>query len=385
MDATESTINDANRAAESANNKGVYQFEFSGRPGEFFKIWIVNIFLSIITLGIYSAWAKVRTKRYLYGSTSLAGSNFDYTADPIRILKGRAIAVTVFFIYQFVVSFAPQFSGLIILAVALLAPAAIVMSMRFSNINTTWRNIRFGFESNFKAAYLLFSLPILYFAVVAALPFLIDIDTLAKGNKDALESIPGGIYVLIFFGALIIAALAFPTWQAAYYRFIAANSRIGKTPFRLAITGGELFMIYLLAVVLFLGILAIASIFITTGSPIAVVSSTVLYLMAYVLAWAYITANRMNLIFSDLNLKGVEFHCRLSTLKLAGLYITNTFAIVFSLGLAVPWAIIRTTRYRAECLKMITLRIDEFVRSEEDDQNALGEEVGEIFGLDLGL
>ncbi len=34
------------------------RINFSGRGSEFFGIWIVNVLLSILTLGIYSAWAK---------------------------------------------------------------------------------------------------------------------------------------------------------------------------------------------------------------------------------------------------------------------------------------------------------------------------------------
>jgi Zn-dependent protease with chaperone function len=56
-------------------------FEFRGRAGEYFGIWIVNVLLSIITLGIYSAWAKVRRLRYFYGNTWLDGHNFEYHAD----------------------------------------------------------------------------------------------------------------------------------------------------------------------------------------------------------------------------------------------------------------------------------------------------------------
>jgi len=40
------------------------QFYFTGKGGEYFRIWIVNICLTILTLGIYSAWATVRTRRY---------------------------------------------------------------------------------------------------------------------------------------------------------------------------------------------------------------------------------------------------------------------------------------------------------------------------------
>ena len=72
-----------------------YEPEFTGRAGEFFGIWFVNLSLSILTLGIYSAWAKVRTERYFYGNTRLAGAAFEYFASPIAILKGRLIAYAV--------------------------------------------------------------------------------------------------------------------------------------------------------------------------------------------------------------------------------------------------------------------------------------------------
>src|SRR5688500_4641132 len=69
--------------------------EFTGRAGEFFGIWFVNLVLSVLTLGIYSAWAKVRTERYFYGNTRLGGAPFEYLAQPIAILKGRLIAYVV--------------------------------------------------------------------------------------------------------------------------------------------------------------------------------------------------------------------------------------------------------------------------------------------------
>lgn len=55
-------------------------FIFHGKTGEFFGIWIVNVLLSIVTLGIYSAWAKVRTNQYFLGSTELDNHRFSYLA-----------------------------------------------------------------------------------------------------------------------------------------------------------------------------------------------------------------------------------------------------------------------------------------------------------------
>ena len=69
--------------------RGTYPFTFTGTAGSYFRIWIVNLFLSLITLGIYSAWAKVRKKRYLYGHTWVADANFEYHGQPfVRSLRG---------------------------------------------------------------------------------------------------------------------------------------------------------------------------------------------------------------------------------------------------------------------------------------------------------
>ena len=54
-------------------------FQFKGRAGEYFRIWIVNTLLSVVTLGVYSAWAKVKRLRYFYGSTFLDGVHLPTT------------------------------------------------------------------------------------------------------------------------------------------------------------------------------------------------------------------------------------------------------------------------------------------------------------------
>lgn len=93
----------------------MHQFKFHGKGKEYFGIWIVNILLSIITLGIYSAWAKVRTNKYFYGNTELNESRFDYLAQPKQILIGRIIAVIAVSIWAAVNSFSPELSVIIML------------------------------------------------------------------------------------------------------------------------------------------------------------------------------------------------------------------------------------------------------------------------------
>ena len=75
--------------------------EFTGSASEYFRIWIVNLLFTLATLGIYSAWAKVRKKRYFYGSTRFDGDSFDYFASPKAILKGRLVAFAALLLYAF--------------------------------------------------------------------------------------------------------------------------------------------------------------------------------------------------------------------------------------------------------------------------------------------
>ena len=66
---------------------------FEGSAREWFGIWIINPLLSIFTIGIYSAWAKVRTQKYFYGNTFVAGRSFDYHAAGGKILNEMGPAV----------------------------------------------------------------------------------------------------------------------------------------------------------------------------------------------------------------------------------------------------------------------------------------------------
>src|SRR5882724_9281066 len=80
---------------------GPQQLRFTGTGASYFGIWIVNLLLTIITLGIYSAWAKVRRLQYFYRHTEVAGSSFDFHGSPSRILIGRVIALVMLFAYNY--------------------------------------------------------------------------------------------------------------------------------------------------------------------------------------------------------------------------------------------------------------------------------------------
>ncbi|MBU1775814.1 MAG: DUF898 domain-containing protein, partial [Gammaproteobacteria bacterium] len=133
-------------------------FEFTGNGWEYFKIWIVNLLLSILTLGIYSAWAKVRRLQYFYRNTRIDGGSFDYHGQPKAILKGRLIAFGLLFGYNTALEFNPILGLVIGLVLAVVMPWLLMRSLQFKLYNSSYRGLRFGFAGDTRGAYRAFLL-----------------------------------------------------------------------------------------------------------------------------------------------------------------------------------------------------------------------------------
>ncbi|MFW5431233.1 MAG: YjgN family protein [Methylophilaceae bacterium] len=132
------------------------QVQFKGKATEYFGIWIVNLLLSLLTLGIYSAWAKVRRKKYFYNNTLIDNVGFDYHAKPIGILKGRIIAFAVFMGYAFGGQIHPFLPVVFAILFFLALPWLVVRSSLFNARNTSHRGLRFDFIGKVGEAFRVF-------------------------------------------------------------------------------------------------------------------------------------------------------------------------------------------------------------------------------------
>jgi uncharacterized membrane protein YjgN (DUF898 family) len=107
---------------------------------------------------------------------------------------------------------------------------------------------------------------------------------------------------------------------------------------------------------------------------------------AYVIGFAYSRSRTGNLVWNSTRLGPLRFASSLRARGLAKLYLTNALAILCSAGLAIPWAVMRTLRYRVENLRVFHAgALSEFVGGETSAVQAAGAEVGEFFDLDLSL
>jgi len=324
------------------------EVEFHGKGFEYFKIWIVNIFLTIITLGIYSAWAKVRSKQYFYGNTQIDGSSFHYTARPITILKGRLIAVAVFLVYYVISEFIPLLGMLLTLAFVVIIPWLVVRSLAFNARNSVYRNIRFNFTGK------------------------------------AIEALK--VFVLWPILMLPTFGLILPYLWYRQNRFIVDNSAYGTSAFTFAAEARDYFRVFLMVLGGLLAIGAVMGLLVMLVGPQVMLLSGPLSVLVYLLLFAYLAAALGNIYFNYSSLNNHGFHSSLQTGKMAWLYLTNTLAIVFTLGLMIPWAQVRMARYRAECLQLLTAgSLDSFVAAEQKQVSALGEEMGEVFDFEVSF
>ena len=132
-------------SAGNAAPRGPEPVVFSGNWQDYFKIWIVNLLLTVVTLGIYAAWAKVRKQRYFYAHTRIFGHSFEYLADPKKILVGNLIVGGSFMLLAFSQTISPVLYVVLALILAVFVPLLIVRALSFNARNTAWRGLRFNF------------------------------------------------------------------------------------------------------------------------------------------------------------------------------------------------------------------------------------------------
>ena len=142
---------------------------FTGDGKEYFRIWVVNLLLSLATLGIYSAWAKVRRLQYFDRNTHLAGATFDFHGNPKAVLAGRALALLLLVAYQYAFGFSTTFGLAVIAGLMAVMPYLMRGALRFRLGNTSYRGLWLGFDGSVGQAYLAWLPPVLVFVLPATL------------------------------------------------------------------------------------------------------------------------------------------------------------------------------------------------------------------------
>lgn len=377
-------------AAEAAHE---LPLRFVGSGSEYFRIWIVNLLLTLLTLGLYYPFAKVRRLRYFYGATEVGGSPLSFHGDPWKMFRGYVLVALMLLAYTGAGHFSPTAGVVAFLLVAALWPALWHSSMRFRLANTGWRGLRFRYTGRLRGAYAVMGLPagLAVLSAAAALWLLPG----AAGTEPA-----GWVVVLAGLPALAILLLM-PLFFWLLKRQQHAHLALGQEHSRFAAGPGRFYglalktaLVGVLVVTVVVGLQMGVLFFLMRGAgdelrfhllTIGVIGLA--YLLTFALAGGYWVARLQNLAWNHTASQRLRFFSVLRAHRLAGLWFKNTLLVLLSLGLYFPFAQVASARMRLQAVAVLaSVDPDELVASAAQlQESAAGDAAGDLFGFDIGL
>lgn len=388
---------------------------FNGTGLEYFKIWIVNILLVIVTLGLYYPWAKVRNNRYFYANSTLEDRNFDYHATGKQLFLGYLIAMALFLLYVVIQQVSPAGSGIVFLLFIIALPWIVWRSLKFNMRITSFSNVRFSFEGQLGGAYFNFLLlPFIFIVLLYSIPILLTFGLAKAAGSIAIQTIL--VVVSLLLAGLAVYMLGVLKKKNTSY--FLNSTRYGQGQFSTELEATKFMKIsfktiglFLVAVLACLIIVSAFTMTSGTSSPLAGLTGkfgdpevmqeifgnpSVLFaigsiyiglLLISVLVFSYSFARQRSYIYANSKLDNkISFASTLKARSIAWVSFTNLLAVIFSLGLAIPWAKVRVARLLLEnTLVDTSVGFEEYVTQQQAEQSSLGEQIGDAFDVDMGI
>lgn len=301
---------------------------FTGSGWELFKIHIRNCIFTLLTLGVYSFWAKVRIRKYLWENTVLLGESMEYTGTGGELFKSFLIVMllgglgmAVFYACSLLVPLAAPF-----ILPAVLVPVghfASYQALRYRLTRTRWRGIRGNMDGGalgYAAAGTGYSLLALLTLFVC-----VPLETARLTAKRLNAAFFGNRRVRFSGGARPLLA----AWLKSYILLALLGAGLAFVFYGLGRDGvperveEDLALMALGFFVLAFGILAMAGLF------------TILY-KAAIVRWLF-----SNLAFGDMRFDAKNYRAW----GLLKLMLGNGLLLLLTLGIAYPWTEIRTLRF----------------------------------------
>ncbi len=373
------------------------RIEFTGSGSEYFRIWVVNLLLLIVTVGIYYPWAKVRRLRYFHGNTLVDGEPMGFHGKPLKMLKGYFLVGLLFALYSVAGNFSPVAGLVAFVIVTAIWPALLKSSMQFRLANTSWRGMRFRFSGSMGGAYRsVIPMFVPSLIILVAIVFVVD------PQKPP-------VWYLKVVGVVTLLGLALVPWlmyNLKRYQHDNYGLATLRTSFRASVNSfyevfGKLFGVTILPTILSLTIAGAAvavgfaarksgaltpsnmKFFIGLGIALFVVS----FMATFVVIKPWFTTRLQNLIWSGTHNHALRFFSDLRFKSMLWLTVKNWLLIVLTLGLYWPFAAIAMARMRLHAVRLeLQQSPDELLNlAHSAEGEAAGDAAGDLFGLDIGF
>ena len=382
--------------SQPAPSRRFLSIEFGASGSEYFRIWIVNLLLTVLTLGFYLPFAKARRLRYFYANTVIDGQPLAFHGDAWKMFRGYVLMLLLFGAYAALGQWSPwaSFGGFVVLA--LLWPALWRSSLMFRLGNTSWRGLRFGFQGDLAGAYramLPWFVPGLVVLGMAALWF----QQPASANELPIQPAMQKVYL----GAtVLLPLLLFPLglglskrYQHQGYRYAGQTAQMDLSLGAFYKLGLKSLGLGLLAVALLgVGFAIVVPALVGAGKKGGLMISLILigvfvgYLLLLSAIAPYFMARLQNLTWSATRSQDLAFDSNLGAWALCKLTFVNWLLTLLTLGLFRPFAVVRNHRLRLQAMAVVLTDDLASWRGQSGSQTAAaGEMSGDFFGIDMGL
>ncbi len=405
-----------------------YPFSFHGNGAEYFRIWIVNVMLTAVTLGIYLPWARVRTRKYFYGNTLLNDRTFDYLAKPTALLKGYLIVTLAMIIYNVVGTINPLAAIPIMLLYICVAPWLIFKSLRFKCHNSAYANVRLRFVGSLRESFGIY----LGFLILILLTFGLIIPyqaylskkymfgNLAVGQSESETKIEPGKFYLFYLAYLVPTGLVFLLAIIAAMAIPVATGMLEKAKQtqdenRARIETAEEALAQIRADD------EAADDAIDNDAPLTAaddpddatmlpdadadedvdpedfesmegglfvifVSLYVLFILLSILLQQFVFVRTTNYTMTNTTLGSCRLHSDMRARDMIWITVSNVFLCIVTVGIFIPWAIVRLRKYRIEHMKLFAYgELQDFVAAKEAEQDATGDAAADFLDFELGF
>lgn len=375
---------------EQAGNASLVQtmgLRFTGSGSEYFRIWIVNLLLTLVTLSLYWPFARARRMVYFHRNTLVGSDALGFHADPWKMFRGYLLMLVLGGVYFGVSTFVPELAWLPFLVLAVLWPVLWRSSLMFRLRNTSWRGVRFEFEGSLRGAYGVM-LPLFLPAVV-----LVAAGAMAEVPDQAQTMWAQPLLVLVGMTTLVFL-LVFPWLMARLHAFQHSGYVFTGQRTTLAvgkITGALYFIgLKMIGIVLALSLVAagMAALMGAAMGPTTVVAVlTLIYLALPLVLLPYFKTRVQNLLWRNTRSEQVVIHSTLRFRDMFKVNLVNWLLIVVTLGFYWPFAAVRLARLRLEAMAVeVHGDVNTWVTDSAQRQaNVLGDAAGDFFGVDMGL
>lgn len=382
-----------------------YRLRFSGTGGEYFRVWIVNVLLSIVTLGLYTPWARRRTARWFYDHTLIADSPLEFTAPLRKMVFSFILFALLYIAYQIAAETGQETMVLFfIVAAAVLAPYIWGSAMRFRLASTRWRGLQLHFAAGWKDVYLaswpIFLMAGIWVSVTLGLK-LTKPDT--GGSAPLVPEFAPAQIALILLGVLL-SLLCIIRVEFNYKSLLVLRAGIGKQRGRWKPVYSDFVRIWAATVAVLLAgialILAVGAGALYTlqtlfsnarGSAmfVLILVTVLAVFLALILvsapARAYREARMFKLIWSNVGLSQIaRFKCDLRHWPFVRLRLKNLLLTLLTLGFYRPFARVSEYRMKADSVTLhVKGGLDQLVGELVKQQDGLGDALADAAGLDI--